>query len=258
MSTTKNGVQVHKKYSPILLQLEQAAQIPSNRNIEKETAYLELIHQISSTSAIQCLSGKQVSLLRKEDQGALDRALQEAVLFANATVNVKEKMNSFQVADAVNAIQGEYPFLKIEEIVKAINNGRTGRYGQIYRLDVGVICSWIDGYCQSDRVHAVEESHRLQHKPNEDKPVKISEEKLAQYRARFDAQMNKILVKKNMAGDRDDSFNESVFVEQFINNLPTLTDEALKEWKKSLSKSGDQDLLGWVESEISHRKQSRQ
>lgn len=195
------------------------------------------------------LEGTQVVSLKNTDRDKLEKLVIEAINFVNLTCNVAKKMSEFQMMDATVTIISEYWFLKVEEIVKALNNWRTGKYGEIYRVDLAALCGGIDSYIQQERGGAIEE---IQTRPEPPQRELISDEKAKEYRGQFDKLMLQVQSKKN----KDKViFDEKYWKESFQNNLPMLEDSDLKDWKKTLSKDEKmKDLLELTEIEIEYRR----
>lgn len=224
----------------------------------KNSLYVDLIKTISNTTPAKCIqNGTQVSILKKNNPEKLDTVLLEAINFVNLTVNVGKKMDTFQAIDAVVTIQAEYWQIKVEEIVKALNNGRTGKYGEIYRLDLATLCGWIDKYINSEREDALEEIRVFERENLEKKNAEgrdkelVSEEKLKEYNEQFLKLMAQVQDKKQM--DKPAPLDEKVWKDSIQNNLPLLTDEALREWKKTFKESEMLDLLEMANIEIEYR-----
>lgn len=245
-----NNQQLIRAQQPGFLQvLEQAALTKGAE--EKQNAYLQLIKSVSQSTALQCLNGTQVSIMKRDDPAGLESKILEAINFVNETLNVGKKMSTFQAVDAATVIIKECWNLKIEEIVKAFNNGRMGLYGEIYRLDITTLMNWITAYCNTEQEQAIIENNNLKRLPPPEREI-VSEEKLKDYREQFNKLMQQVQSKK--IPEKKPVMNEVFFKESLRNNLPALNLEALNEWVKTFKKSGDKEFLKLVEAEIEHRK----
>jgi hypothetical protein len=233
---------------PTCLDILEQATLTNNKN----HVYIDLIKVVSELTPARCIrEGTQVVSLKHNDRKRLENLLTEAIKFVNLTSNASHRMNDFQVADAVITIISEYWFLKIEEVIKAFNNGRTEKYGEIYRIDLGTLCSWIDTYINQERGGAIEE---IQTRPDPPKRELISDEQAKEFREQFDKLMLQVQSKK----EKKIVFDENYWKESFQNNLPMLTDDELKDWQKNLKKDEKMnDLLELLEYEIEYRRNKK-
>jgi hypothetical protein len=76
--------------------------------------------------------------------------------------NVGQSLTVDQVAITADFILENYGFLKIDDLKLCFKNTISGRYGQVYRLDVNVIISWIDRYVE-DRMNESDEISHNEH-----------------------------------------------------------------------------------------------
>jgi hypothetical protein len=76
--------------------------------------------------------------------------------------NVGQSLTVEQVAIIADSILDNYGFLKIDDLKLCFKNAISGRYGQVYRLDVNVIISWIDGYVE-ERMNEGENATLTEH-----------------------------------------------------------------------------------------------
>jgi hypothetical protein len=71
------------------------------------------------------------------------------------SLNVGKTMNDVQIARAVDLILDEYYFLKPDDFKLCFNRAIMGKYGTTYdRIDVQVICGWLNQYCDDRLVLA--------------------------------------------------------------------------------------------------------
>lgn len=72
--------------------------------------------------------------------------------------NVGQTMDDEQAADLINDIIDQYYWLNIEDFRFCFNNAKNGRYDKgIFRLDAGVILSWLNKYT-TDRLNSADET----------------------------------------------------------------------------------------------------
>ncbi len=73
--------------------------------------------------------------------------------------NVGKTMNQSQIVFAVESILSDYYFLKPTELKYCFDNAKKGRYGNLYdRIDLSVICEWIDSYLMERTDEAIKHS----------------------------------------------------------------------------------------------------
>ena len=78
-------------------------------------------------------------------------------------LNVGKTMNDIQTARAADIIIQEYYYLKPDDFKLCFNRAVIGKYGKTYdRIDVQVICDWLNQYCE-DRLNEADEISYLEH-----------------------------------------------------------------------------------------------
>jgi len=72
-------------------------------------------------------------------------------------------MNDVQIARASDLILDEYYYLKPDDFKLCFNNAIIGRYGKAYdRIDVQIICDWLNQYC-NDRSNVADNQSMNEH-----------------------------------------------------------------------------------------------
>lgn len=113
---------------------------------DKEAAR-ELIMIQSSMSLQKAVAGDQISLIRKESERDLAKAITQLILNLAASFNIGKNMNELQVFETTMLLIEKYWYLKIEEFILVFKNAKLGTYGKLYdSLDVHTISSWFTAY----------------------------------------------------------------------------------------------------------------
>lgn len=78
-------------------------------------------------------------------------------------INVGKSMNDVQIARTADLILDEYYYLKPDDFKMCFNNAIIGKYGKSYdRIDVQVICDWLNQYC-NDRANNADDISMNEH-----------------------------------------------------------------------------------------------
>jgi len=83
-------------------------------------------------------------------------------------------MSQVQIADLSDIIIEEYYYLKIDDFKLCFNNGKKGMYGDVYRVDGGVLLSWIERY-RKERIKAADDDNYNKHQSTKDEKTYIVE-----------------------------------------------------------------------------------
>jgi hypothetical protein len=105
------------------------------------------------TTANQAINSNsvQISTLKKQENGEIIAKAFIAFVVTElvTSFNVGKTMNDMQIGFAVNGIQSDYYFLKIDELKYCFDQAKKGRYGTMYdRIDAAVIFEWIEKYLE--------------------------------------------------------------------------------------------------------------
>ena len=103
------------------------------------------------------VNSKSLAFYKKQDKQYGFRFLVLALVEANDQLNIDGKMSDVQIGVAAKILDGKYWFFTPDDFRLAFMNGVTGKYGKIYnRLDIGVICGWLDEYNMERTQYAID------------------------------------------------------------------------------------------------------
>lgn len=134
-------------------------------------------------TAVQAAKGTQLSALKKHEQGEVYQ-----VAFISKALNeikslVKCEANADQLILWAELIAARYWYFKAEELLKALLEGATNKYGKTYgALTFQVICEWLDTY--------------------EEVKLKISEDQHAATKETYDPNRQNISLKEYITGKK--------------------------------------------------------
>ena len=122
------------------------------------------------------VNSKSLSFYKKQDKQYGFRFLVLALVEANDQLNIDGKMSDVQIGVAAKILDGKYWFFTPDDFRLAFMNGITGKYGKIYnRLDIGVICGWLDEY-NVDRTQYAIDKHSKYKESYESREGKVTNE----------------------------------------------------------------------------------
>ena len=122
------------------------------------------------------VNSKSLSFYKKQDKQYGFRFLVLALVEANDQLNIDGKMSDVQIGVAAKILDGKYWFFTPDDFRLAFMNGVTGKYGKIYnRLDIGVICGWLDEY-NVDRTQYAIDKHSKYKESYESREGKVTNE----------------------------------------------------------------------------------
>ncbi len=123
---------------------------------QKRTAQIQAVGMGLTSITVNSLpailkGGAQLSLLRKNDETSLVKALIVLIGITQEALNVP-RMAPMQMVDAARMMIKVYWYLKPEEVSYAFERGRSGAYGTVYnRLDLEILQSWLHKYDLTER-----------------------------------------------------------------------------------------------------------
>lgn len=122
-------------------------------------------------TALQAIKSESVSVVRLKDQPngeIISKAFLSFIITDLVqSFNVGKTMNDMQIAFAVNGIQSDYYFMKLDELKYCFDQAKKGKYGAMYdRIDAAVIFEWIEMYL-AERVELI-----ISERQNENKIIK--------------------------------------------------------------------------------------
>lgn len=88
--------------------------------------------------------------------------------------NTGQNMSQSQIAELSDFIIEDYYYLKIDDFKLCFNNGKKGVYGDVYRVDGGVLLSWIERY-RKERNRAAEEDNFNKHQSTKSESRSVNE-----------------------------------------------------------------------------------
>ncbi len=160
------------------------------KTIDEINAFISLlsnrISEVVSTPPIQQL------LNQGQKKGILEAIISLLIIKASHSLSVSGNLKQGQADQIAKQIIADYPLLSIEDINLLLSNGIKGKYGEIYRMDISVIYSWIRSY-EEEKAEYIEEKRLL----NEKKQVEIKD---VAYDPLNDAIINDFLDKLASAG----------------------------------------------------------
>lgn len=105
--------------------------------------------------------------IKKEAGNIVSSAFLSSILIdLIISFNVGKTMNESQIVSTAQGIQEDYYFLKPSELKYCFDNGKKGRYGQLYdRIDQSIIFDWIEKYLE-ERIGICEQNNIEEQKKN--------------------------------------------------------------------------------------------
>lgn len=238
----------------------------SNNEQERTIAVVDYIRKSSELTNRKAIEGSaQLVLLKKEDNQKLFDSLANLIAHLDSSLNVGSKLTAPQAMEIVYAIINDFWELTFDEIVIAIRNGKQGKYGKnnktYNRLDIEVVCGWLDAYrCSNERMDLIE-ANRYKYKAELNKPInpdEINQEGVAALRTIRIGLEQSIAKKKQEAFDKLPSVNLDAFdkrmeegLSKFVTELP---EEELIEYEKKYSEAGYKRTVGIIQTELKRRK----
>ena len=159
----ENKVQVTKKQELSLIEPSQLLKEPLPKNV---------------MVIVDNPDAKSLAFYKKEDQHYGYKFLVLALLEVNEQFNIDNKMSDAQINSAARILDTKYFFFTPDDFRLAFIEGITGKYGKVYnRLDIGVICGWLDEYNMSRTEYAI--SRHSKYKENyESRTGKVNSEEV--------------------------------------------------------------------------------
>lgn len=94
----------------------------------------------------------QISTLRKNIPDELQDVVMTAVAMLAKSLNVHKNLDGEQIFEISTLLIEKYWQLRPEEIFYVFKNAKTGKYGPVdYKLDITLICRWVDQYLEEER-----------------------------------------------------------------------------------------------------------
>jgi hypothetical protein len=133
---------------------------------------VELIQFQSKVTMDQAINGNQLAVLKKENENQLMKAVKNLIVSLCESLNLTNSMNDYQVLEASMLLTEKYYYLKIEELILIFKNVKLGRYGKSFnRLDIQIICEWIEAYMISNERIEYFEKENTKHKIKNEAPL---------------------------------------------------------------------------------------
>jgi hypothetical protein len=143
---------------------------------------LELAKFQSQVTLEKAIEGTQVSKIKKDNEAGLSKAVKNLIISLAESLNLTNTVNDAQVFEMTLLIIETYWYLKLEELVLIFKNAKIGKYGKMYnRLDIQIICEWIETYLRSEERAMYFEKKNTEHKKKEI-DVKLMPELYEKYR----------------------------------------------------------------------------
>lgn len=111
--------------------------------------------------------GTQISAFKLKENGvcAIEVCLTELITQVIEYFNLRNNMNAMQIIRLSQTIQRKYYFLKLEEIVMILRDGKDGVFGKTLQLSPDIIMGWFDSY-DTKRMNYVHDIRTLEHDKN--------------------------------------------------------------------------------------------
>jgi hypothetical protein len=113
----------------------------------------------------KAIEGTQVSKIKREDEAGLCRAVKNLITNLAESLNLTNSVNEAQIFEMTLLIIETYWHVKLEELVLIFKNAKLGKYGKVYnRLDIQIVCEWIETYLRSEERAIYFEKKNREHK----------------------------------------------------------------------------------------------
>lgn len=122
------------------------------------------------------MKGDQLSMLRRENEDETETIITAIVMNFNNSINVGNKLTTDQTYEITLAIISEYWMLKIDEILNCFKLAKSGKYGEIKRLDQPTIMGFLHQYdtkTKADYFDTRTVTHQRRERVEEKEPTAI-------------------------------------------------------------------------------------
>lgn len=152
---------------------------------------VSLIEYQSSLTLPKAVEGLQISKLKAESKSELVQALNNLVFNTSKSLNITNTLNEIQILEISMMVIEKYWFLKLDELVLIFKKAKTGEFGKMYnRLDIQIICEWIETYLKSEERAVYFEKKNTEHKKKEI-DVKLMPQLYEKYKMEKEPEENK-------------------------------------------------------------------
>jgi len=211
-------------------------------SIEKRKAIN--LPQLASTNDIVKSESKEYSLYNLINVNLIAvndirKLIADELTYLNAAMNEKLQLNSAMLKLLIETILSDFDTITPAGLRKAIRQGISGQYGQIYQMNVNTVLTWIRNYLAEDKFH--EETGEPLPGTRTERLRKTVQEKREQEKKEF-----AIIGNRNLASALRAALNLNNKVREFKPNPKHLDlfakmvnfftdeeiDQAIEDWKK--------------------------
>jgi hypothetical protein len=141
-------------------------------NSNKAEDKISLIKYSSELTVSKAIEGDQLSTLKKVNELETFRTITGMLKELEMSLNLTSKLTEYQAIEIPILVCQKYYYLKLDELILVFRKAKTGDYGKVFnRLDIQVICEWIEAYIVSEERTAYFEKVNTAHKIKNDAPL---------------------------------------------------------------------------------------
>jgi hypothetical protein len=140
---------------------------------QKPQDKINLIKFSSELTVTKAIEGDQLSTLRKVNENEIFKAIAIMLKELEMSLNLTTKLSEYQVIEIPILVCQKYFYLKLDELILIFRKAKTGDYGKVFnRLDIQIICEWIEAYIVSDERTSYFEKVNTEYKIKNETPLK--------------------------------------------------------------------------------------
>lgn len=223
-----------------------------------EKKIIALAEYSNKLTIAQAKQGTALSLIKKENPRECIKTVSDSLMWLQNSLNINNKMNDDQIADAAITIVNTYYWLRLEEIILILNKIKTGKTGKLYHsFDVQVFCSIIEDYLNSEELAIYHEQQAKEFKKAEKEKVEMSEESRIRFQEIYQDIINQVPPVEEPERDETGRLiqvREIDYFNQLKILLPEMSDEQIKGLESNFVSSNYRDGLKAIKEEQDKRK----
>ncbi len=203
--------------------------------------------------------GVPLAIIKKQDPAKAIKAVSDAILWLQNSLNINSPMNNTQIIDASITIVNEYYWLRFEEVVMIIFRIKTGKTEKLYHaFDVRVLCSIIEDYLKSEEVAYFHEQQAKTYKEEEKAINKMpySEKSAEMLKEIYKRVIEDTVVLEQKSNEHKKiQVREEDYFSELTKLLPTLSEKQLSALKINYDGQNYRDGVNAVMKEMEKRVQ---
>lgn len=194
-----------------------------------------LIQLQVSLKLSEAVNGISISKIRKDAPEDAAIAIQRLVANLARSFNLSNTINNAQLLEMSLLIMEKYYYLKIEELAYVFKNAKLGQYGKVYnRLDIQIICEWIETYLVSEERISLFEKESQKYKQAEKEKSVMSDKSRERFKKIYES-----IISEFPEHQKEDENGKYILIRHadYFNHLkeliPEMTEDQLIELRRS-------------------------